>query len=335
MIYADGKLVATNVETVTGAGNVKAATTRYMHYDPLGSIDMITGPRGEVVDRLSYDPFGARRPGDWKADGIVTLESFSNRGFTGHEHIDEIGLIHMNGRVYDAELGRFLSADKYIQAPYNTQSFNRYSYVWNNPLKYTDPSGWMAAFKEERAIQKENYDKTGSAYDESWRDSNNDNYDRGAVQQSNMRRGLKGLESYYSDGKYGGTIESSTLSLPQNGSLTLEGYYVVGGGVTISWDEETLEVISRYGVGFGGGLLYDDDGKPSMHSKKKGNGYIARGAFNASRSLAIGPIGGFVNANATTGNVLSIDGASPTTYDPDKVYIVTLAVLAVLQMELL
>jgi len=142
MIYADGKLVATNVETVTGAGNVKAATTRYMHYDPLGSIDMITGPRGEVVDRLSYDPFGARRPGDWKADGIVTLETFSNRGFTGHEHIDEIGLIHMNGRVYDAELGRFLSADKYIQAPYNTQSFNRYSYVWNNPLKYTDPSGW-------------------------------------------------------------------------------------------------------------------------------------------------------------------------------------------------
>ena len=142
MIYADGKLVATNVETVTGAGNVKAATTRYMHYDPLGSIDMITGPRGEVVDRLSYDPFGARRPGDWKADGIVTLETFSNRGFTGHEHIDEIGLIHMNGRVYDAELGRFLSADRYIQAPGNSQSFNRYSYVWNKPLKYTDPSGW-------------------------------------------------------------------------------------------------------------------------------------------------------------------------------------------------
>jgi RHS repeat-associated protein len=213
MIYADGKLVATNVETVTGAGNVKAATTRYMHYDPLGSIEMITGPRGEVVDRLSYDPFGARRPGDWKADGIVTLEAFSNRGFTGHEHIDEIGLIHMNGRVYDAELGRFLSADRYIQAPYNTQSFNRYSYVWNNPLKYTDPSGWLAAFKEERAIRKENYDKTGSAYDESWRDSNNDNYDRGAVQLSNIRRGLKGLGSYYENGKYGSAIKSSTQKL--------------------------------------------------------------------------------------------------------------------------
>ncbi|VVM22720.1 Rhs family protein-like precursor [uncultured Gammaproteobacteria bacterium] len=53
-----------------------------------------------------------------------------------------MGLIHMNGRVYDPQIGRFLSADPYIQAPYNTQSYNRYSYVMNNPLKYTDPSGY-------------------------------------------------------------------------------------------------------------------------------------------------------------------------------------------------
>jgi len=142
MIYADGKLVATNVETVTAENNVFNATTRYMHYDPLGSIDTITGPKGEIVDRLSFDPFGARRPGDWKAAAVVTLTKFTNRGFTGHEHIDEVGLIHMNGRVYDQELGRFLSGDRYIQAPYKSQSFNRYSYVINDPLKYTDPTGW-------------------------------------------------------------------------------------------------------------------------------------------------------------------------------------------------
>jgi hypothetical protein len=47
----------------------------------------------------------------------------------------------MNGRVYDPALGRFISPDPWIQEPYNTQSFNRYSYVWNNPLRYTDPSG--------------------------------------------------------------------------------------------------------------------------------------------------------------------------------------------------
>ncbi|WP_249199207.1 RHS repeat domain-containing protein [Photobacterium sp. GJ3] len=47
----------------------------------------------------------------------------------------------MNGRMYDATLGRFVSADTFIQAPDNSQSFNRYSYVLNNPMKYNDPSG--------------------------------------------------------------------------------------------------------------------------------------------------------------------------------------------------
>jgi len=52
-------------------------------------------------------------------------------------------LIHMNGRVYDQELGRFLSADPFVQSPFMTNSFNRYSYVMNNPLKYTDPTGFI------------------------------------------------------------------------------------------------------------------------------------------------------------------------------------------------
>ena len=56
--------------------------------------------------------------------------------------------VHMNGRVYDPELGRFLSADPFIQAPYNSQSFNRYSYVMNNPLGYVDPSGFFFEFTE-------------------------------------------------------------------------------------------------------------------------------------------------------------------------------------------
>jgi hypothetical protein len=47
----------------------------------------------------------------------------------------------MNGRMYDPNLGRFLSPDNYIQSPYNPQNYNRYSYCLNNPLKYTDPDG--------------------------------------------------------------------------------------------------------------------------------------------------------------------------------------------------
>ncbi|MBC7710691.1 MAG: RHS repeat-associated core domain-containing protein [Rhizobacter sp.] len=68
------------------------------------------------------------------------------RGFTGHEHVAELGIIHMNGRLYDPVIGRFLQADPIIQAPHNAQSHNRYSYVMNNPLSMSDPSGfswWM------------------------------------------------------------------------------------------------------------------------------------------------------------------------------------------------
>ncbi|CAI8164768.1 MAG: Uncharacterised protein [Pseudidiomarina mangrovi] len=66
------------------------------------------------------------------------------RGFTDHEHIDEAQLIHMNGRVYDYNLGRFLSVDPFIQEPGNSQSLNPYSYIMNNPLAGTDPSGYVS-----------------------------------------------------------------------------------------------------------------------------------------------------------------------------------------------
>ncbi len=94
----------------------------------------------------SFDPFGLRRNGsNWKDLLTSQLNNFdrsvTTRGYTGHEQLDELGLIHMNGRVYDPKLGRFIQADTFIQFADNTQSYNRYSYVLNNPLRYTDPSG--------------------------------------------------------------------------------------------------------------------------------------------------------------------------------------------------
>jgi RHS repeat-associated protein len=65
----------------------------------------------------------------------------TGRGFTGHEHLPWFNLINMNGRVYDALVGMFLSPDNNIQAPDFTQNFNRYGYCLNNPLIYSDPSG--------------------------------------------------------------------------------------------------------------------------------------------------------------------------------------------------
>ncbi|KAF5031483.1 hypothetical protein DSECCO2_627310 [anaerobic digester metagenome] len=67
----------------------------------------------------------------------------TRHGFTGHEHLDKFALINMNGRVYDPIIGRFLSPDPVLQDPSNAQNYNKYSYVLNNPLKYTDPSGYL------------------------------------------------------------------------------------------------------------------------------------------------------------------------------------------------
>ena len=69
--------------------------------------------------------------------GLTLLD----RGFTGYEHLQTVGLVHMNGRLYDPALHRFLQPDNYVQDPFNTQNFNRYGYCLNNPLVYVDENG--------------------------------------------------------------------------------------------------------------------------------------------------------------------------------------------------
>ena len=101
--------------------------------DHLGSITALYDQYGTKCFSASYDVWGKRTVG-------IDNVGF-DRGFTGHEHIDEIGLINMNGRMYEPNLGRFISVDPYVQEPANSQNYNRYSYCLNNPLKYTDPTG--------------------------------------------------------------------------------------------------------------------------------------------------------------------------------------------------
>jgi RHS repeat-associated protein len=106
--------------------------------DHLGSnVGVIDG----TLESHGYDAWGMRRNPDGSANPNLPAASM-DRGYTGHEMMDAVGLIHMNGRIYDPKLGRFLQADPIIQAPFNLQSYNRYSYVLNNPLVYTDPSGF-------------------------------------------------------------------------------------------------------------------------------------------------------------------------------------------------
>ncbi len=122
------------------------ATMYYIHTDYQGSFETITNHKGTAVEKLSFDPWGRRRnPTNWTFTNVPEIYLF-DRGYTGHQRLDQFGLINMNGRMYDPMLGRFLSPDNYVQAPDYTQNFNRYSYVLNNPLKYTDPSGEFIQF---------------------------------------------------------------------------------------------------------------------------------------------------------------------------------------------
>ena len=119
--------------------------------DHLGSVDTIMEASGAIVERMSFDPWGKRRQINWVPinDPAGTMPLVTTRGFTSHEQLDTVGLVHMNGRVYDPELGRFLSADIVVQDVTNLQAWNAYSYVLNNPLSMTDPTGFFfkAIFK--------------------------------------------------------------------------------------------------------------------------------------------------------------------------------------------
>jgi RHS repeat-associated protein len=110
--------------------------------DHLGSPLVVANSSGAILEQYSFDAWGRlRNPSDWNDYHTNITSNYMIRGYTGHEMLGEVGIINMNGRIYDPVLGRFLQPDNFVQAPEDLQNFNRYSYVLNNPLKYNDPSG--------------------------------------------------------------------------------------------------------------------------------------------------------------------------------------------------
>jgi RHS repeat-associated protein len=118
------------------------ATTAYVLKDALGSSDVITDETGKVLERRSYDAFGAQRNPTWGSGAPVPSNVVTPLGFTGQEGDDELALVNMRGRIYDPSFGRFLSTDPVVHDRHASQTWNPYSYVWNSPLMFTDPSGF-------------------------------------------------------------------------------------------------------------------------------------------------------------------------------------------------
>lgn len=134
-LYAANTLVGIYTQKPDNTTN-----TRYLHTDHLLSVDTITDEAGNVVQKQSYDAHGKRRNING-LDATTPITAQTTRGFTRHEMDDDVGLINMNAREYDPVLGRFLTPDTFVQYPASTQGYNRYAYVNNNPLSFTDPSG--------------------------------------------------------------------------------------------------------------------------------------------------------------------------------------------------
>ncbi len=116
--------------------------------DYLGSVERILDNSTlAIVADKNHDAWGRERdPNDWSYLPTTRNSNGWDRGYTGHEHIPEFGIINMNGRLYDPVLGRMLSPDPYIMGTDNTQGYNRYAYAMNNPMSYTDPSGNVVWF---------------------------------------------------------------------------------------------------------------------------------------------------------------------------------------------
>lgn len=133
---------------------------KFLHKDYLGSILAISDEKGQKIEQRHFDAWGNLTHlqignGSVYTDENVIKELIAaqgglliDRGYTSHEHFSDVKIIHMNGRIYDPLLRRFLNADEHIQDPSNTQNYNKYGYVMNNPMMYNDPNGefwWWAA----------------------------------------------------------------------------------------------------------------------------------------------------------------------------------------------
>ena len=113
--------------------NSNSRTSRFFIKDHQGSIAYEV--TGTVAKPLGFFPFGRRK-------GQAPAQAFSSLGYTGHSHDDDLGLINMRGRIYHVAQHRFLSRDPLLGSPFRSGGANPHSYVRNNPVNFTDPSGF-------------------------------------------------------------------------------------------------------------------------------------------------------------------------------------------------
>ncbi|MGE5382716.1 MAG: polymorphic toxin type 23 domain-containing protein [Omnitrophica WOR_2 bacterium] len=261
----------------------------YIHSDHLGSWKCITDDSGNIVEKMDYDPWGRRRdPQTWQYT-MKNKEYFFDRGFTGHEMLDEFQLINMNGRIFDPHLGVFISADNYVQAPENSQSFNRYSYCFNNPLTYTDPSGYWSGWDDVVV------GAVGFAYGYVSYGISTGDWGWNAVQSGAVYCGLF-LISYYSAGTMtqSASAVANTAKYPALSALEYSGKMLAGNIVSrvippiniIENDVYTVSISPNlsFGNGFGMGASISIDAKHQGWVSGLSIGFTAYDSYGATNT---------------------------------------------------
>jgi RHS repeat-associated protein len=223
--------------------NDGSSSIYYIHKDHLGSVETITNENAEVVERLSYDPWGRRRNATDLSFIDVPTTFLFDRGYTTHEHLDDFDLINMNGRTYDPMLGRFLSPDNLLQAPGYSQNYNRYSYAFNNPLVFTDPSGYAVAGCR----------KIDGKYYAPGKLTNQETY--GAVISSFLSMGLSGFTTPLSTGLLENAAYKGLSGLTTSFIGTATSTWMTGGSFTAGLDAASQSGLNGFISSFASGVI--------------------------------------------------------------------------------
>ena len=194
-------------------GGAATTTWGYFTLDHLGSVAVVTDTSGAVVQRLSYDAWGKQRNPNGTDATCGTITSPTARGFTNQEQIPAGCMVNLNARIYDPTLGKFMAPDPTVPDPFDGQAFNRYAYVTNNPLSFTDPTGFGAC------------SLTTCSWDASQNSSDEECYGQGCIENHDGEAQLNNAAGYWAG-------VGLTWSPP-----TLVGWY----------DPNTGEVTDRHG----------------------------------------------------------------------------------------
>ena|GEM_PF-4945251 len=261
---------------------VRLAERQGSTYQVLGAMTLRPANAASPMD---FDAWGKRREAErwseavpWTANLESQLRTSTTHGYTGHEMAEAVGVIHMNGRLYDPHFGRFLQADPLVQSPQNLQSWNRYSYAFNNPLAYTDPSGHMSvgdALRTVAAIAIVYYAPYLAPY-----------------------LGESTAAAYVVGGFAAGAVQTGSLRGAVTGAVSAGVFYGIGGALPVRGDEGTFYnasgglttagyAVRTLAYGAAGGVM------ETLQGGRFGHGFVSAGV-----SAALGPTIGQIGNDA-------------------------------------